>query len=213
MAVDLIDMRHELVKLAALVDWEFFEREWSGFFPSHDRRRPARRAAAGGGAALSPARLRAVGRGRGRALGREPVLPALHRRDLLPAPSTDRPDLADPLAQADRRRGRGMAADARPSRPAVRRARSRTRAWTGSRSTVTGQGERRGRRFPGERDGEEHRAPDGLPALRAGAGAAGGYRPEAGIDLRQSYARLAPGSRPRSDATPTPGSSSGCARR
>jgi IS5 family transposase len=32
--VDLIDMRHELVKLAALIDWEFFEREWSGFFPS-----------------------------------------------------------------------------------------------------------------------------------------------------------------------------------
>jgi IS5 family transposase len=32
--VDLIDPRHELVKLAALIDWEFFEREWSGFFPS-----------------------------------------------------------------------------------------------------------------------------------------------------------------------------------
>ena len=32
--VDLIDMRHELVKLAALIDWEFFERQWAGFFPS-----------------------------------------------------------------------------------------------------------------------------------------------------------------------------------
>jgi IS5 family transposase len=32
--VDLIDMRHELVTLAALIDWEFFETEWSGFFPS-----------------------------------------------------------------------------------------------------------------------------------------------------------------------------------
>jgi IS5 family transposase len=32
--VDLIDMRHELVKLAALIDWEFFDREWAGFFPS-----------------------------------------------------------------------------------------------------------------------------------------------------------------------------------
>ena len=30
----IIDMRHELVKLASLIDWEFFEREWSGFFPS-----------------------------------------------------------------------------------------------------------------------------------------------------------------------------------
>ncbi len=32
--VDMIDQRHELVKLAALIDWEVFEREWTGFFPS-----------------------------------------------------------------------------------------------------------------------------------------------------------------------------------
>ena len=32
--VGLIDMRHELVKLAALIDWEFFDQEWTGFFPS-----------------------------------------------------------------------------------------------------------------------------------------------------------------------------------
>jgi IS5 family transposase len=38
--VDLIDMRHELVKLETLIDWEFFEREWAGFFPS-GRGRPA----------------------------------------------------------------------------------------------------------------------------------------------------------------------------
>ena len=38
--VDLIDMRHELAKLAALINWEFFEREWAGFFPQEpgDRR-------------------------------------------------------------------------------------------------------------------------------------------------------------------------------
>ena len=36
----MIDLRHELVKLAALIDWEFFEREWAGFFPS-DKGRPA----------------------------------------------------------------------------------------------------------------------------------------------------------------------------
>lgn len=33
--VELIDMRHELVKLATLIDWDIFEREWVGFFPSH----------------------------------------------------------------------------------------------------------------------------------------------------------------------------------
>jgi len=32
--VDLIDLCHELVRLASLIDWEFFEREWAGFFPS-----------------------------------------------------------------------------------------------------------------------------------------------------------------------------------
>ena len=37
---DMIDMRHELAKLAELIDWDFFEREWAGFFPSH-RGRPA----------------------------------------------------------------------------------------------------------------------------------------------------------------------------
>lgn len=32
--VDMIGMRHELVKLAGLIDWEWFEREWAGLFPS-----------------------------------------------------------------------------------------------------------------------------------------------------------------------------------
>lgn len=32
--VDMIDLRHELVKLTALIDWEVFEREWAEFFPS-----------------------------------------------------------------------------------------------------------------------------------------------------------------------------------
>ena len=35
---DMIDMRHELVRLEALIDWEFFEQEWAGFFPSHPGR-------------------------------------------------------------------------------------------------------------------------------------------------------------------------------
>ncbi len=36
--VEMIDMRHELVRLAALIDWDVFEREWTGFFPSHTGR-------------------------------------------------------------------------------------------------------------------------------------------------------------------------------
>lgn len=38
--VEIIDMRHTLVKIAALIDWDFFEREWVGFFPS-EAGRPA----------------------------------------------------------------------------------------------------------------------------------------------------------------------------
>ena len=32
--VDMIDGRHELVRLAVLIDWAWFEREWAGFFPA-----------------------------------------------------------------------------------------------------------------------------------------------------------------------------------
>jgi IS5 family transposase len=32
--LDMIDGRHELVRLAALIDWSWFEREWAGFFPA-----------------------------------------------------------------------------------------------------------------------------------------------------------------------------------
>jgi IS5 family transposase len=38
--IEMIDPRHELVKLAGLIDWEVFEREWAGFFPS-GKGRPA----------------------------------------------------------------------------------------------------------------------------------------------------------------------------
>ena len=36
--VEMIDMRHELVKLETLIDWGVFEREWVGFFPSRTGR-------------------------------------------------------------------------------------------------------------------------------------------------------------------------------
>lgn len=36
--VDMIDGRHELVRLAALINWGWFEREWAGFFPAGEGR-------------------------------------------------------------------------------------------------------------------------------------------------------------------------------
>jgi len=59
--IDLITPRHALVKLAALIDWEVFDRVWAGFFAI--RQGAARdRAAIGGGVALSAARLPSVTR-------------------------------------------------------------------------------------------------------------------------------------------------------
>lgn len=55
--VDIIDMRHELVRLAALIDWEYFDREWAGYFPSEAGRPPA--LALGHGPSLPPACLQA----------------------------------------------------------------------------------------------------------------------------------------------------------
>jgi hypothetical protein len=74
--VDLIDLRHELMKFAALVDWEFFEWERGGLFPSATSR-PATSLRLVAGTSLSSC-LPALGPGGGRTLGREPVLPTLH---------------------------------------------------------------------------------------------------------------------------------------
>ncbi len=58
--VDMIDLRHELVKLTSLIDWEVFEREWAGFFPSATGS-AGHAAAFGGRIALSAAPLSDVG--------------------------------------------------------------------------------------------------------------------------------------------------------
>ena len=36
--VDMVNGRHEPVRLTMLIDWAWFEREWAGFFPSHEGR-------------------------------------------------------------------------------------------------------------------------------------------------------------------------------
>jgi transposase, IS5 family len=95
---DMIDMRHELVKVAALIDWEFFETEWAGFFPSHTGR-PATSPRLVAGLALLAACLPSVGRSRGRAMGGEPLLAALLRRDVLSAPLPSRSFVADAVAK------------------------------------------------------------------------------------------------------------------
>src|SRR5690349_17620738 len=97
--LDMIDTRHELVRLAALIDWSWFEEHWAGFFPSPEGR-PALHPRLGRGPDVSAARPWPLRRGRPRPLGGEPVLPALHRRGVLPAPPAHSPLLAQPLAQS-----------------------------------------------------------------------------------------------------------------
>jgi hypothetical protein len=97
----LIEPRPELVKLAVLIDWEVFERDWVGFFAILQRS-AFDAAAIGGGVALSPARLSAVGRGSCRPLCPNPQLPTLHRGSFPSASPADRSVIADALAGADR---------------------------------------------------------------------------------------------------------------
>jgi hypothetical protein len=82
----------------------------AGFVPS-GKGRPATEPLVGGGAALPSTRSPAFGRGGGRPLGREPLLPALHWGSVLSAPPADRSVIAETLARADRQGRCGMAAD------------------------------------------------------------------------------------------------------
>lgn len=187
--VDIIDMRHGLVTLAGLIDWEFFDREWAGFFPSTT----GDLAAAGGGAALPPARVPALGRGRGRPLGREPVLSARHRRGLLSAPPSERPDLAHPLAKADRGRGCRVAADQDHRGRAEIGCRRRCQPGRGGGGYHRhgGQGDRGASGAAQAPQNDIAHPTDSRLYERARAQLVDLAR-DAGIELRQTYARLAP---------------------
>ena len=80
--VEMIDMRHELVKLEALIDWDIFEREWLGLFPSHTGRPATPPRLVAGLCSLQHA-FALVTRGRRGPLGGEPVLAAFLRGDMI----------------------------------------------------------------------------------------------------------------------------------
>ena len=86
--VEMIDMRHELVKLEALIDRDIFEREWLGFFPSHTGRPATPPRLVAGLYSLQHA-FALVTRGRRDPLGGEPVLAAFPQGDILSTPSAD----------------------------------------------------------------------------------------------------------------------------
>ena len=86
--IEMIDMRHELVKLEALIDWDIFEREWLGLFPSHTGR-PATPPRLVAGLCYLQHAFALVTRGRRGPLGGDPVLAAFPRGDILSTPSAD----------------------------------------------------------------------------------------------------------------------------
>ena len=86
--VEMIDMRHELVKLEALIDWDVFEREWLGLFPSHTDR-PTTPPRFGRWFVLPSACLCACHARPSWPAGRSPVLAAFPQGVILSTPSAD----------------------------------------------------------------------------------------------------------------------------
>ena len=196
--VDLIDMRHELVKLAGLIDWEFFEREWAGFFPSTTGR-PATSPRLVAGLLY----LQHAFRLSDEAVVARWVENPYYQHFTGETFFQHRPPI-DPTSLTRWRKRIGEEGVEWLLTKTIEA--GRTSGAVEDAEPGAGRGRHHG-------DGEGHRPPDRLPALRAGAGAAGGPRPGG---RRSSCGRATrawrPGWRRRSAATPMPGSSSACAR-
>ncbi len=160
----MIDGRHELVKLAALIDWEVFVREWAGFFPSH-KGRPATetRVAFQGSARTDDSTPRLHGRGhrpcQSATLPTRPAGGQSHRP--APAPPTAGAGLCFSRAcrsAGDRRAGAGETPCVSSSRPTGRQ-HSHGFRGRGDGPCPDAQGARRHKDFP----------PCGQPAPAVGA--------------------------------------------
>lgn len=97
---ELVNLQHPLARLAQHIDWQVFEQKWAPHFPS-SRGGPARptRMIAG---LLYLQHIFALSDEDVLGPGRVPLLAAVLRRDLVPAPATDRFQRADSLASAYR---------------------------------------------------------------------------------------------------------------
>lgn len=99
----IINMKHELVRLAQAIDWPVLEERFGAVYSDRPGMPPLP-TPADGGLGDPQAHLRPVGRGSVRPLGGEPLLPAPVRRGVLTPRLAVRPLVADTLAPAH---GRG----------------------------------------------------------------------------------------------------------
>ncbi len=98
----IVDMGHALAKLGQVVDWRFLEERFGAVYTDRASRPPLPTRLMAGLAILK--HMRNLSDEELRALSREPVLPAVLRRGVLPAQADVRPLVADALAPADGRR-------------------------------------------------------------------------------------------------------------
>jgi len=108
----IVDRNHALAKLGRGIDWRFLEQRFGVVYTDKVGHSPLPTRLVG---AFDPqAHARSLRRGPVRALGREPLLPAVLRRGVLPAQADVRPLIADALAPAN---GGGAARRADPGEP------------------------------------------------------------------------------------------------
>src|SRR3954470_11543967 len=91
----IVDLDHPVVKLAAAIDWRFLEEQFGAVYTDAPGRPPLPTRLVDGGVGDPQAHARPLGRGAMRALGREPVLPAVLRRGVLLPSASVRPLVAD----------------------------------------------------------------------------------------------------------------------
>ena len=96
----LIDMRHELVRLAGLIDWKRFDEAFGDLYA--EKGRPGLPTRLMVGAAPDQARARTFGRAGLRAVAGERLLPVFQRRDLFPDQAAARPHVDVGVARPHR---------------------------------------------------------------------------------------------------------------
>lgn len=109
----IIDTEHALVKLAWTIDWGFLEAKSRAVY-TDDPGRPPLQTRLMAGRPFSSTLMSCPTRCALRALGREPLLPILLRRGVLPAPAGVRSLVADALVQPHGRRAAGCVDPGKP---------------------------------------------------------------------------------------------------